>query len=70
MDVQNNGSPENVDDTAPAAQPFTEQPGPKIPPSCETPEDCFSLCLDNTLLQYLVDTTNTNTQKKLATMTA
>ena len=46
-----------------------EQPGPKVPPSCQTPEDCFSLFFDDTLLQYLVDTTNTYVQKKLATMT-
>ena len=58
-----------VDDTAPTAQPFTEQPGPKVPPSCQTPEDCFSLFFDYMLLQYLVDTTNTYAQKKLSTMT-
>ena len=58
-----------VYDTAPAAQPYTEQPGPKVPASCQTPEDCFSLFFDDILLQYLVDTTNSYAEKKLATMT-
>ena len=57
------------DDTAPTARPFSEQPGPKVPPSCQSPEDCFSLFFDNSLLQYLVDTTNCYAEKKLATMT-
>jgi hypothetical protein len=52
----------------PTDAPFTEQPGPKVPPSCETPEDCFSLFFDDNLLQYIVDQTNTYAQKKLAAM--
>ena len=48
--------------------PFTEQPGPKVPPSCETLKDCFSLFFDDNLLQYIVNETNTHAQKKLAAM--
>ena len=53
-------------DMQPTSAPFTEQPGPKVPPSCETPEDCFYLFFDDNLLQYIVDQTNTYAQKKLA----
>ena len=55
-----------IDNTAPAAQPFIEQSGPKVPPSCQ---DCLSLVFDDTLLQYLADNTNTYAMKQLATMT-
>ena len=55
-------------DVQPTSAPFTEQPGPKVPPSCETPKDCFSLFFDDNLLQYIVDQTNTYAQKKLAAM--
>ena len=47
---------------------FTEQPGPKVSPSCEAPEDCFTLFFFFHLLQYMVDQTNAYTQKKLAAM--
>ena len=58
----------NVDnDMQPTSALLTEQPGPKVPPSCEIPEDCFSLFDDN-LLQYIVDQTNAYAQKKLAAM--
>ena len=40
-----------------------------MPPSCQTPEDCFSLFFGDTMLQYLVDTTNAYADKKLSTMT-
>ncbi len=48
-----------TDDTEPAHLPFTETPGPNVPHSCQTPEDCFSLFFDGSLWQFLVDTTNT-----------
>ena len=44
------------------------KPGPKVPPSCESPEDCFSLFFDDNLLQYIVDQMNVYARKKLATM--
>ena len=47
---------------------FTEQARPKIQPSCETPEDCFSLFFDDNLIQYIVDQTNTYARKKIAGM--
>lgn len=46
-----------------------EQPGPNVPPSCQTPEDCFSLFFDNSLLQHVVEATNRYAEKKLAAMT-
>ena len=59
----------NVDnDVQPTSAPFTEQAGPKVSPTCETPEDCFSLFFDDNLLQYIVDQTNAYAQKKLAAM--
>ena len=58
----------NTDDEQPTSVPFTEQAGPKVPPSCETPEDCFSLFFDDNLLQYIVDQTNAYAEKKIAGM--
>ena len=55
-------------DMQPTSAPFTEQPGPKVPPSCESPEDYFSLFFDDNLLQYIVDQTNAYARKKLAAM--
>lgn len=58
-----------VDDTAPTAHPFLEQPGPNVLATCQSPENYFSLFFDDTMLQYLVNTTSTYADKKLATIT-
>ena len=58
-----------TDDTAPTHLPFTEDPGPKVQPSCQTPEDCFSLFFGDDMLRYLVEKTNAYAEKKLSTMT-
>ena len=40
-----------------------------VPPSVQTPEECFSLFFDDNLWQYLVDKTNEYAAKKLSEMT-
>ena len=50
-------------DIQPPPANFTEQAGPKVPFSCETPQDCFSLFFDDNLLQYIADQ---YAQKKVA----
>ena len=47
-----------LDDTAPTADTFTPQAGPKVSPSVKTPEDCFSLFFDDILIDFIVDNTN------------
>lgn len=56
------------DDTPPPAAIFTPRPGPNVPPSCRSPEDCFALFFDDALLDYLVDNTNKYAEKKIASM--
>ena len=54
------------DDTAPSAGTFTPQSGPKVSPNVKTPEECFALFFDDSLLDYIVDCTNEYAQKKIA----
>jgi hypothetical protein len=53
----------SIADTPPQATTFTPAPGPNVPPSCNTPEDCFSLFFDDALFNYLVQKTNEYAQK-------
>ena len=53
-------------DTPPQAATFIPEPGPNVPLSCKTPEDCFSLFFRDSLLDYLVDKTNVYAQRKLS----
>ena len=46
-----------VDDIASAPPPFTEQPGPKVPPSSKIPEDCFSLFFQTPCYSAVNDST-------------
>lgn len=54
----------SIDDIAPTLQPFTEQPRPKVPPSYQTPQDCFSLFIDDDMLRFLLERTNEYAEKK------
>ena len=45
------------------------QSGVQVPPSVQTPEQCFSLFFDDNLWQYLVDGTNEYAAKKISEMT-
>ena len=51
------------DDTAPSAGTFTPQSGPKVSPNVKSPEECFALFFDDSLLDYIVDCTNEYAQK-------
>ena len=55
-------------DTEPCHLPFIEPSGVHIPPSCRTPEDCFSLFFDDQLWQFLVDNTNLYASQKIRSM--
>ena len=54
------------DDTAPSTATFTPHSGPKVSPSVKTPEECFALFFDDSLLDYILDCTNEHAQKKIA----
>ena len=50
---------------APTHLPFTgNTPGPNVPASCQAPEECFSLFLDDNLWTFLVDSTNQYATKR------
>lgn len=57
-------------DLPPSVSAFTPQPGPNVPPTCETPEDFFSLFFDDDLLKYIKDNTNEYAEHKISTMRA
>ena len=55
-------------DTPPQTAAFTAQPGPKVDTSCKTPEECFSIFLDDNLLDFIVENTNKYAQIKMSCM--
>ena len=57
------------DDTEPPRNPFTVTPGPNVPASYQTPEECFLHFFNAGLWQFLVDKTNLYATKKIAAMT-
>ena len=51
-------------DTEPAHLPFVgKRPGPNVPAACVSPFDCFSIFFNDSLWQFLVDSTNEYTKK-------
>ena len=57
-----------LDDIAPPSSPCTFQPGPNVPPSCKSAEDCFLLFFGPVMLQFIIDRTNAYAEYRLSTM--